>query len=414
MKAAFILPIVLFVPAISTAGVAPSPDSLFRDGRFAAALAACVPGDTTGNDLARLVMLGRVELMENRVDRARTWLERARRTAPDSASVLALLAEAAYRQNRFGDAARLHRALGHDVLATKLASFESRAPYHIVGGPESRIPFVHTDPLPLIRVAVNGVEANLIIDTGGGELVLDPAFADSVKAVRFGGESEGVFAGGRRAKVEQGRVDSVRLGGIVVENVPVNLLSTLRFSMAANGKPVHGVLGTVLLSRFLATLDYPGGALVLKRRGAGSPSVAASAGSRYEIPFWMDGDHLLLAEGAANGAEPALMLVDTGAAGIGFTCPESTARAAGIALGGEAAEGVGGGGRVSIVPFMLDSLRLGDAKATAIPGVYGAFPASLEWGRGFRVGGLVSHAFFRPYAVTFDFDRMRIVMARPD
>jgi len=31
---------------------------------------------------------------------------------------------------------------------------------------------------------------------------------------------------------------------------------------------------------------------------------------------------------------------------------------------------------------------------------------------GFRVGGLISHTFFRPYALTFDFDQMRMFMVR--
>ena len=43
-----------------------------------------------------------------------------------------------------------------------------------------------------------------------------------------------------------------------------------------------------------------------------------------------------------------------------------------------------------------------------LPGVAGAFPPSLEHSEGFRIAGLISHAFFRPYAVTFDFDRMRL------
>jgi hypothetical protein len=30
---------------------------------------------------------------------------------------------------------------------------------------------------------------------------------------------------------------------------------------------------------------------------------------------------------------------------------------------------------------------------------------------GFEVGGLISHAFFRPYALTIDFTNMRLVLA---
>jgi hypothetical protein len=40
--------------------------------------------------------------------------------------------------------------------------------------------------------------------------------------------------------------------------------------------------------------------------------------------------------------------------------------------------------------------------------MHGPFPASLERSQGFRIGGIVSHAFFRPWRVTFDFEAMRL------
>ncbi len=41
---------------------------------------------------------------------------------------------------------------------------------------------------------------------------------------------------------------------------------------------------------------------------------------------------------------------------------------------------------------------------------FGGFPAESEYARGFRIGGIISHAFFRPYALTFDFDHMRLLL----
>jgi len=46
-------------------------------------------------------------------------------------------------------------------------------------------------------------------------------------------------------------------------------------------------------------------------------------------------------------------------------------------------------------------------------GVYGAFPPSLESSLGFDVGGIISHQFFRPYAVTFDFRNMQLILRKP-
>ena len=63
-----------------------------------------------------------------------------------------------------------------------------------------------------------------------------------------------------------------------------------------------------------------------------------------------------------------------------------------------------------MTPFVVDRLTLGDARQSKITSFSGAFPPSTEYAWGFRVGGLISHAFFRPYALTFDFERMRLCL----
>jgi hypothetical protein len=42
----------------------------------------------------------------------------------------------------------------------------------------------------------------------------------------------------------------------------------------------------------------------------------------------------------------------------------------------------------------------------------GAIPPGSEERFGFRMGGLISHAFFRPYAVTFDFLSMTLYLKK--
>ena len=56
------------------------------------------------------------------------------------------------------------------------------------------------------------------------------------------------------------------------------------------------------------------------------------------------------------------------------------------------------------------ALSLGEARREGLVGVAGVFPPQLERAYGFRIGGLVSHGFLRDYAVTFDFERMVIVL----
>jgi len=127
----------------------------------------------------------------------------------------------------------------------------------------------------------------------------------------------------------------------------------------------------------------------------------------------MAGDHFMVAWGAVNNSQPMLFFVDTGLAGGGFSCPESTLRKADIELQEDQADhGLGGGGKVRFVPFVVDELTLGDAREHNIQGSYagGGFP--LEKIFGFHIGGLISHGFFRPYSLTFDFDGMRYFLKR--
>src|SRR5262249_38937476 len=159
---------------------------------------------------------------------------------------------------------------------------------------------------------------------------------------------------------------------------------------------------TRFLYLFAATVDYPKGELELSQpKGADLPREPAA----IDVPFWLAGDHYLVAEGAVNG-RAMLFFVDTGLAGLAFAAPASTLDAARITTRpDERLGGLGGGGPVSAKPFSVDELALGGAVAYHAQGVAGVFPSSLENKFGFRIGGLISHAFFRPYAVTFDFTR---------
>ncbi|MDZ7291674.1 MAG: hypothetical protein ONB42_17210 [candidate division KSB1 bacterium] len=169
-----------------------------------------------------------------------------------------------------------------------------------------------------------------------------------------------------------------------------------------------------MLYHFLATLDYPKSELILRRKTKENLSQLeeeAKAKNYIVIPFWMAGDHYMLAWGTVNKSQPLLLFVDTGLAGKGFTCPESTLKEAGLKLQETGAvEGFGGGKeKVRAIPFVVEELTLGDAKEHNIKGWYmGAFPLGNAFG--LRIGGLISHGFFRQYALTFDFTGMRLLL----
>jgi hypothetical protein len=336
----------------------------------------------------------------------------ARADAPRSAKAIA--AESYSRDLDFAHAAPLYRELGREAVAKQMESFAGSEPYRYEGPDRDTVVFVQTDPLPLIQAKVNGRGPYFfLIDTGGADLLVDPVLADSLGCPNFG-EEEGTFGGGRRRAVVRSRVASLALGEAVFHDVPASLLDCSRFLAAAGGRRVFGVVGTRVLMRVRATLDYPGGALVLARPGARpSRDRQATSSSRHVLPIWLGGDHYVLARGRMNEGPEEMWFVDTGLAGAGLTAPSRTLVGAGISIPDTAevgAMGVGGGGSVKFQMFGVDRFRLGDASANDLLGIYGAFPPTLESAFGYRIAGIISHAFFRPWRVTFDFDAMQLVL----
>jgi hypothetical protein len=109
-------------------------------------------------------------------------------------------------------------------------------------------------------------------------------------------------------------------------------------------------------------------------------------------------------------ASGQLLFVDTGLAGAGVKLAELVIKEAGIKLEADKAyEGAGGGGKLKIVPYTVRQISFGEITANKLPGLYdGPFPWENTFG--FHLAGMVGHDFFKPYAVTFDFEDMRIFL----
>ena len=411
-------------PAAATAATPPPAapanaiDALLLAGDLLAAEQAVAPlRPEATTDATAALAAGRVHLFRNDLPRAQEWLRRALALGADAAAAKRLLAEALRRRGDHAGAATLLRAAGREADAAQQASLAGSASYALApGGPdEVVVPFTQTDPLPLLGITVNGKPVTVLLDTGGADLILDPETAAALGAQTFG-SIEGTFGGGRKAPTTLGRVDSIGLGAFTLGNVPVQLLSTARFGVVCGGCRVDGVLGTGTLAHFLATIDYPAGELRLRRRGAPAPAGGPAeprAPAAHVIRLWMAGDHYLLALGSLGDVGPLPFVVDTGLAGMAFTAPPWVFDQAGLKPMGEASTGVGGGGPVTVMPVQIPRLSLGTAQRDDLLGVVGPFPAALETAHGVRIAGLVSHAFFRPWRVTLDFDRMELRLTEP-
>ena len=282
---------------------------LFQVGKFAEAgklysrIAAQNP-----RDYSATLQLGRIALLSNQLDDAQKWLEEAIALQEDDADAKVMLAEVFYRRDDFQKAAaslngvevstnKLITSQYPTLNVTKLESFKGQTPYEVHGnGKSTRLKFLKTDPLPVVSVRVDGGdEVTFFINTGGSEVALDTEFAKELGLPQFG-EVQGTFSGGEHADVQQSRIESFTVGNWTIKNLPIVTLALRQLSEGLGVKRIDGCIGTNLLYHFLATLDFPHGELVLRRKTAKSLGqfAAASSGNSIAVPFWIASDHFMV------------------------------------------------------------------------------------------------------------------------
>jgi Aspartyl protease/Tetratricopeptide repeat len=418
--------LVVLAPCANAAEQTPieSADRLFQMGEFAQAgeQYARIAADRP-DDYSAILQLGRIALLSNRLDDAESWLKKAIGLRGGEADPKIMLAEVYYRRDDFEKA--VASLDGIDVSTNplvvsqyptlnvaKLRSFKGQTPYQLLGdGQITRLKFLRTDPLPLVSVRVNGgAEVTFFIDTGGSEVALDTEFARELGVPQFGAV-QGTFSGGQHAEVQQGRIESLTVGDWTVRNLPAAMLPLRQLSESLGAKRIDGIIGTTLFYHFLATIDYPNGELVLRRKDAASlEQFVATAGKSIAVPFWIASDHFMVGWGRVETLPPTLLFVDTGLASAGVKLAESVIKEAGIKLEEDkASSGAGGGGTLRIVPYVVHRLSFGQLQEDNVPGLYdGPFPWKNLFG--FHLAGMVGHDFFKPHAVTFDFQNMKVFL----
>ncbi|TDE54551.1 tetratricopeptide repeat protein [Nonomuraea mesophila] len=345
--------------------------------------------------VAALAQHAYIALLANRLPAAERLLKRVLRLDPGHTRSLSNLANALWRADAYAELADLLPRVKADApTATpeQLRSFAGRRPYTISGPETARIPFAASDPLPMVEASVNGAPPELFFLDTGALFALNQDYADRLGIPMYGHTTGKTVYGEHKAY--QGRVDRLAMGELGIGDLPVHTIpDTIRIT-APDGRTTQGAIGTSVLSRFLSTIDYPDQALVLRQ------NTRARIRARHSAPMWFLGDHYLLSHGTVNGLDRMVFFVDTGGGDIGFTAPRTTFDAAGITIPpGEGFHQV-----------TVETVTLGSATRRQVPGLTGAFPGWFEHGFGFRIGGLPTHAFFKPYALTFDFARMRVLM----
>ncbi|WP_214321860.1 retropepsin-like aspartic protease [Nonomuraea sediminis] len=388
----------------STSASNADPDQLFKAGRFDAAdrgYASLLRKDPA--NAHALAGRGRIALLSHDFRNAERFLARAIELAPDDSFARRQLADCFIRQDEVARAVPLLRGTGDPTdaaFADQYAAVGGRS-YRMSGAHKTRVPFVSVDPLPSVRASINGARARTFLIDTGATLALHSTTAQeaNLRAVA----TSTTHPAGQTLTTYHGVMDSFRLGGIELGDVPV-VWYDLRVPDLPDGTKPAGVIGTTLLYHFIATMDYAGRELVLRRKTAAQVrELRAEAGRARtdRLPLWIAGDHVPCSLGSVNDEGPRVASLDTGGMNLAIMMNEQNAKKAGVAIDYDHPEDLGG---MKGYPIAPDRIRLGRAEARNVTGLAADWPWLGLFG--FDTIGNFTHEFFKPRAITFDYASM--------
>jgi len=218
-----------------------------------------------------LVFLGQAEMAAGRFDDARRHLRLAldlepfRTTYADAAWALSQLE---YLRNNFEASLEwAHVAADHGLIVRKwhmdfLESLKNIDVYHFHGPVTERIALRTGRPdVPRIEVTVNGTKNGIaIVDSGAVMSIVSRRFASAVP-IRKLGNFEGTFSGllGEPIQVEFGLIQSLQIGKMTIENVPVAIMPDDKMKFLVAGKnefAIEFLLGAHFLKETRIELDF--------------------------------------------------------------------------------------------------------------------------------------------------------------
>lgn len=318
-----------------------------------------------------------------------------------------------YQTNQYQKAQAVTDA-GESGMGDMMRAFGGKEPYKVnwADREEAVIPFVVTDPLPVIPVEVNGKRLRLIVDTGAGETYLNESAAQAMGIDPVATEV-GEYAGDVTVETKYGIVDSMRLDNVTLESVPVHIADTSAFSNLYDFD-VDGVIGTGVFRQFHVTMDYLSGALILKPRGLQTEIESVVA----EMPFTIAGTHFLHCKAFVNDKEMNLFLDSGLATESSLLLPRGSMEYAGIPIPETHPEdGVGGlgGNGYEMGYFTVDTFKMGNLPTVSeMQGEYGIFPEGAYYDDeiGTFEDGIISHTYLKNYIWTIDFDTMTMTFSQ--
>lgn len=270
-------------------------------------------------------------------------------------------------------------------------------------GPQLELKRVRSGHL-LVHPRVEGQDVGwFILDSGAGQICIDPKAADALELEEFGSVPAVGVAGAVSASYRQG--SRLELGPLTLLD-PVYVEIELSFLEPVFGVEIAGICGYEIFSRAIVDLDLEAETLALH-----DPAIfrlPEELGEDIWAPLILDG-RIPSVRCRFEGDREGLFKLDLGDAGtISFYSP--AVRELGL-LEGRAVEasqvgGVGGTGKASVGDlewFEVGGHRVAPLRATFSLTETGAFSNA-------RALGNLGTGMLRPFRVVFDYSRSRLAL----
>jgi hypothetical protein len=366
--------------------------------------------------VADLQALGNAELIAGRYDDARRHLRAAVELGSFRETLAHIewsLSQLEYLTNNYAGSLDWAQAATSHGLNVKqwhldyLSALSGTQIYRASGLPSSQIAMRYTRPdVPRIDLRLNGHKTvNAVIDTGAVVSIASERLADSLSLRRLP-NVRGTFYGllGEPIPVEFALLDSVTVGDIVVENVPIAIMPDDKMRFVVSGRrefKLDFLLGANFLKEFRTDLDFSRSVATFTRLTPADRHPAANQNLFIQgfRPF---------VRGTMNGHGWYVFALDTGSEItflnerqiMNLPITQIAPRIHGALL-----QGLGGaqkrGGRIDDVQIGIDRWA---GKFRSVP-MYSS-------GEQENAAGIIGENFLKNFRVIIDYGRMRVDLVR--
>lgn len=377
-------------------------------------------------DLA-IAGLAMVDFYENRLDSAIRGLRRAVDLDSNEPDYIFNLGQATARAERYKEAADSYerflsiapktdedrRARIRGLIDFLRYLGKQSSLYVLQGRSRTDMVFEAVDGRPVLTVKVNGEKEpfRFVLDTGSGMSVISDLTAKrlGLSPVARGGMARAVGGGGK-FEIVYGFLNSLEIGDVKVERVPVYIR---RFYDGPSR--VDGYLGLSVISRFVAAIDYSDSSFSLRRSSGDDFPLSTGTlkavpneitSTALEIPVRTTSSGFISGEVRLEGVDrPLNFIIDTGAT-ISVVSEKLAAQEDLINFLQPTRMRVVGAAGVTedVKTLLLPRVVLGTLVREKIPAaVLDMEP--LNETAGFTQSGIIGANFLRHFRVSFDFQR---------